>query len=444
LSRRLASSNWHVVQVRSLSLAARRLREEDFLVGLVTIDRAEHSLLQEFEACRGARACEWVAIMPPGDTASSQYQELVLNHLVLRVDEPVVYDYLLYILEHAWERAQLERASMRAASEEGALGMIGRSPAVVALRKTILKTGPTEAAVLIGGESGSGKELVAHALHSVSRRAAGPFVIVNCASLPPTLIVSELFGHERGSFTGAVAQHRGLLEAATKGTLFLDEVAELPLEVQATILRYLQEKTIQRIGSTQSMAADGRVIAASHVDVAQAVAAGRFREDLYFRLNVLSIFVPPLRERREDIPLLAQHFFEVNVRKRPSKAIGFSARAMAAMMAYEWPGNVRELAHRVQRAVIMAEHRLLSATELGFTNDATQSVEPLQEIRIRAERSAITVSLDRAHHNVTVAAKDLGVSRMTLYRLMAKHHISAAEGSNGGPATNDAGNASST
>lgn len=437
LARQLAAGNWQPVHARDLRLAARRLREEDFHVGLLVVDRVDKALLQEFAACRTTQPCEWVGLLPASEDTSPDYRDLVLNHLFFRLEQPVNHAYLLNILDHGWERALLERKSLLGAALVNGLGMIGSSPQMVALRKAIMKIGPTEAAVLIGGESGSGKELVAQALHGVSRRAAGPFVVVNCATLTPTLINSELFGHERGSFTGAVMQRRGMIEAAAAGTLFLDEVAELPLEMQATLLRYLQEKTIQRIGSTQPLIANARVIAASHVDVAEAVAAKRFREDLYFRLNVLSIFVPPLRERREDILLLAQHFLECGLRDRPSKAIGFSAGAIAAMSGYRWPGNVRELSHRVQRAVIMAEHRLISPAELGLAEKPDGCGEFLHETRVRAERTAITMSLDRTRHNITLAAKELGVSRMTLYRLMAKHHIAPATVGSGASGTHE-------
>jgi two-component system response regulator HydG len=303
------------------------------------------------------------------------------------------------------------------------MGMVGDSPALRRLRAEIRKAGPTEAPVLLAGESGTGKELVARALHDASRRAKGPFVPVNCGALPPTLIHSELFGHERGAFTGATSARRGLIAEASGGTLFLDEIAELPLDTQATLLRFLQERRIVRVGSVHETEVDTRVIAASHVDLDAAVETGQFRADLYFRLNVLHLNVPPLRERREDIPQLTRHALAQMAASAQVAARGFHCDAIAAMLAYHWPGNVRELFNRVQRAVVMCDQPLIGPEDLGFTGVQLGTTCDLQEARIEAEKSAIRDSLDRVSHNVTLAARELGVSRMTLYRLMAKHSI---------------------
>jgi len=279
--------------------------------------------------------------------------------------------------------------------------------------------------VLISGESGSGKELAARAIHEASARAAGPFVPVNCGAIQASLIQSELFGYSRGAFTGAARERRGFFEAANHGTLFLDEIGDLPLDLQINLLRFLQEATITPVGSTQSIPVDVRIVAATNVNIGAAIISGAFREDLFYRLNVLPLQVPPLRERKEDIEPLALHFFDKFAHEKNPRLKGFTQRALVLMQAHDWPGNVRELINCVRRAMVMADGRLIKPKDLGLPEDALhQHREDLTETRTRAERGAIFVSLQHTGRNVTQAAKQLGVSRMTLYRLMAKHGIS--------------------
>ena len=248
--------------------------------------------------------------------------------------------------------------------------------------------------MLVNGESGSGKELTAQAIHRHSSRAEGPFVPVNCGAIQATLIQSELFGHEKGAFTGANKEGRGLIEAANGGTIFLDEIGDLSLDLQINLLRFLQEKTINRVGSTRSIRVDARVIAATHVDLEKAVAAGTFREDLFYRLNVVPLRVPSLRERHDDIGVLAEHFFQQFAAEKGPQLKGFSRRAMVAMGEHVWPGNVRELINRVRRAMVMTEGRLIGPTDLGLEErEDGRAWDALEEARTRAERGAISVSL---------------------------------------------------
>src|SRR5690606_39169086 len=266
---------------------------------------------------------------------------------------------------------ELRRAS--GAQGEGARGqfaMVGRSAAMRSLYQAIRRISASEAPVLITGETGTGKELAARALHEGSTRRNAPFVAVNCGALPETLIQAELFGHERGAFTDARERKLGRIEMAAGGTLFLDEIGDLPLSVQTVLLRFLQEGTIERLGGRSTTRVDVRVIAATHVDLERSIAEARFREDLYYRLNVLRLRVPPLREREGDVELLAQAMFERFAQRAGKRIRGFSRAAMDRMVAHPWPGNVRELVNRVQRGVVMCEGRLIAPADLGLERRA--------------------------------------------------------------------------
>ena len=246
---------------------------------------------------------------------------------------------------------------------------------------------------------------------------------MNCGAIAPSLIQSELFGYERGAFTGAAERKIGCIEAANGGVLFLDEIGDLPLEMQVNLLRFLQEKTITRVGSTERVKVNVRVIAATHVNLQRAVLEGRFRQDLYYRLNVLNLTLPALRERREDIPLLARTLFDEYRPYASAQVRGFSSAAMRAMMEYEWPGNVRELINRVQRAMIMSESRLLSVADLGLPAAVDPVTPTLEEIRTNVEREVIETSLKKHGNNVSETARRLGVSRVTLYRMIDRLKI---------------------
>ncbi|WP_049621609.1 sigma-54 dependent transcriptional regulator [Frateuria defendens] len=308
-------------------------------------------------------------------------------------------------------------------------GLLGQSAAMDALRATLRKYAPVDLPVLITGETGTGKEVAARALHRLSARAARPFAAINCGALPPSLVQSELFGHERGAFTGASARRLGHIESAAGGTVFLDEIGDLPLDAQTNLLRFLQEGTIERVGSSQSIRADVRVLAATHVDLEKAVAAGRFRADLYYRLNVLRLPMPPLRKRGDDVEVLAQHFLDDFRRQHGSRARAFSGAARRAMRAFAWPGNVRELINRVQRAAVVAEAALIGAAELDLADPAAIRMVPasLDCTRVAAERDAVLACLRESRFNVSECARRLKVSRVTVYRLCRKHRLTLAE-----------------
>ncbi|MEG0861907.1 MAG: sigma-54 dependent transcriptional regulator [Pseudomonas sp.] len=303
--------------------------------------------------------------------------------------------------------------------------LLGDSRPIRELRKLLSKLAPTESPVLIRGESGTGKELVARTLHRQSQRHDKPFVPINCGAIPEHLIQSELFGHEKGAFTGAHQRKIGRIEAANGGTLFLDEIGDLPLELQANLLRFLQEKHIERVGGGQPIAVDVRVLAATHVDLENAIARGRFREDLYYRLNVLQVVTAPLRDRHGDLSMLASHFshfYSLETGRRPRS---FSEDALAAMGKHDWPGNVRELANRVRRGLVLAEGRQIEAQDLGLVSQHAfaANMGTLEDYKHRAERQALCDVLNRHSDNLSIAAKVLGVSRPTFYRLLHKHQI---------------------
>ena len=303
--------------------------------------------------------------------------------------------------------------------------MIGQSDAINHIKDIIEKVAQTDARVLITGPNGTGKELVAHQLHEKSQRSNAPLIEVNCAAIPSELIESELFGHVKGAFTSAVKDRAGKFEAADGGTIFLDEIGDMSLSAQAKVLRALQENMITRVGADKDIKVNVRVVAATNKDLKKEIEEGRFREDLYFRLNVLTIEVPPLRQRMDDVPLLAKHFLKICAADRPRRVEGFDRQALSAMAAYSWPGNVRELYNCVQRAVVMTDQRYISARDLGLAPVDVVAGTDLDAARTLAEREAIARALTLVGNNVTRAARELGVSRMTLYRLMDKHRIGA-------------------
>ncbi|MBV2133010.1 sigma-54 dependent transcriptional regulator [Pseudomonas sp. MAP12] len=365
---------------------------------------------------------QWIAALPPGTSLNGHVGLFVAEWCFDFHSLPFDWPRLLATLGHALGMASLRRA----VQVDGGGELLGNAPCMRELRKLLGKLGPTDSPVLIRGESGTGKELVARALHRLSRRAEQAFVALNCGAIPEQLIQSELFGHEKGAFTGAHQRKIGRIESAHDGTLFLDEIGDLPLDLQANLLRFLQEGQIERVGGNQLIEVNVRVLAATHIDLEQAVERGRFREDLYYRLNVLQVHTSPLRERLEDVPALARYFARLYADEVGRRPRSFSEEALRAMSEYAWPGNVRELANRVRRGLVLAEGRQIAASDLGFREvcgSASQEDYSLERYKMQAEKQALSDVLRQYSANHSHAARALGVSRPTFYRLLNKHRI---------------------
>ncbi len=324
--------------------------------------------------------------------------------------------------------------------------LVGSSLPIRHLTDMIDRFARTDEPVLITGESGTGKELAARAIHQHSPRASGPFAAVNCAAIPPNLIASELFGYEKGAFTGAAARTKGQIEHANGGTLFLDEIGDMPIELQGYLLRFLQEGQIVRVGGRESIDVNVRIVAATNVRLRPAIAEGRFREDLYYRLNVLALEVPPLRERLDDIEPLAAHFLRVAANHFGREVTGFTPEAMRAMHQYHWPGNVRELMSAVRRAVVIGATTLIERRDLiGLEQLVPEQVVPAAAMPIQTkavarpspgtpeERATLLNVLANTGENVALTARELGVSRVTLYRMMRRNGITPSRGFNAPP-----------
>lgn len=349
--------------------------------------------------------------------------------------KPIDLSVLKVILARAFHLAAIEKENARLISnrEDGCLtpgGIIGQSSGMLEVFSAIRKVAASDAAVLITGESGTGKELVAKAIHGQSGRKTGAFVAINCGAIPENLIESELFGYEKGAFSGAHTRVHGKVEYAHKGTLFLDEIGELPLNLQVKLLRFLQEKNLQRVGGREDVTVDARIIAATNRNITKGAEEGSFREDLYYRISVVQISLPPLRERGSDIMLLANRFLRRFAGECRKKVRGFSHDSIKLLESYEWPGNVRELENKVQRAVIMTDVPVIEPEALDFslrlgTKERVLAFSNLnlRDAREMVEREMILTAIENQKHNMAKAAEALGISRPTLYDLVKKHRI---------------------
>ncbi len=341
--------------------------------------------------------------------------------------KPIDAEILGLIVNRAFRVRELELENERLANSGGHSpldGLIASSPQMLKLCRTVEKVAPTDVTTLLLGESGTGKEVIARALHGLSDRSDGPFVAINCAAIPENLLESELFGYEKGAFTGAARQTLGKIECANGGTLFLDEIGDLPMALQAKLLRFLQERVIERLGGRKEIPVDVRVVCATHRNLRDMIQAETFREDLYYRLSEITIEIPPLREREGDAVLLAKAFLSKFSEEHKRKIKGFHPDALLAIEQYHWPGNVREMENRVKRAVIMADGSHITAEELELDEVATESAPfNLREVREQAERRAIQRALQHTDGNIARTAELLGVSRPTLYDLIKKLNI---------------------
>ena len=339
--------------------------------------------------------------------------------------KPIDADMLELIVNRAYRVYELEEENRRLSTrqpESPLEGVISGSDSMLQVCRTVEKVAPTDATVLVLGESGTGKELLARALHELSARKNGRFVAINCAAIPENLLESELFGYEKGAFTGAAKQTPGKIETSSGGSLFLDEVGDMPLPLQAKLLRFLQERVIERVGGRKEIPVDVRVICATHKDLHEMIRQEAFREDLYYRISEVSISIPALKDREGDALLLARVFLERISKQQGKKGHRFSKDAMVAIETYAWPGNVRELENRVKRAVIMAEHKQITASdlELGGNSPDELATFNLREIRDRSDRQAIVRALNHVGGKISQAAELLGVSRPTMYDLLRK------------------------
>lgn len=431
LLRRLGDRAWLVVPAMSANTVAKLARAP--MAGLLDLtDGIHEGRIARVEQLSRSVLVSWVALVSQETRKWTAVRDVIATHCFDFVTLPTSHERIVNVVGQAIGmevlRSHAEPPDLKEALSSG---MIGSSEAMLELHRAIRKVAATDATVFISGESGTGKELTAQMIHARSERRDMPFVAVNCGAVPHDLLHSELFGYERGAFTGATQRKIGRVEQAHGGTLFLDEIGDLPLESQVALLRFLQQGTITRLGGHQSIPLDLRIISATHVDLVAAQGDGRFRSDLFHRLCVLTLTIPPLRERGEDILLLANAVLAEHGHEAHRRIRGFSTCATQGMMQYSWPGNVRELINRVRRAIVMAENKLITADDLGLGHCTGIESTTLAAARDAAEKRAIELSLLRHRHKLSEAAAELGISRVTLYRLMVAHGLRGAAMVNG-------------
>ncbi len=427
VDRALSAAGWQRIEVDTLDQVPQALKQYRSHVIMFDMVTSQAAALRKIEQLIVALPdVEWLAQVNEQTLQDSRVRELIYANCYDFCMQPVDLQRLQVCLGHAWGMARLgvHKAGAEQQAELGLDGLIGTSKALHDLQTQIRKLAAVTVPVLVTGESGTGKEVVARNLHRLSLRSKGSFIAINCGALPEHLVQAELFGNERGAFTGANARKIGKIEAAQGGTVFLDEIGDLPLDAQANLLRFLQEGTIERIGGHESLRMDVRVIAATHVDLEKAVKEDRFRSDLYYRLNVLRLRMPPLRERDGDVEILARYFLNRFANEHGVRARGFSSNALDAMAAHSWPGNIRELMNRVRRAAVLCETGSITGEDLELTSN-NEAASSLEDVREEAERELIQQTLRESRFNMSECSRRLGVSRVTLYRLCKKLKVSA-------------------
>ncbi|WP_262964896.1 sigma-54 interaction domain-containing protein [Methylobacter psychrophilus] len=433
--------NWDVYVANDLEQVTQLLYKHKFTVGLYLSDKVcgdnclidnytNETLLTELHLLFNSDVpINWImgthkecqAPIIPDFNSSKLIDKYCYDDTTLSVD----IDDLLINLGHAYDINKIDLpVEKQINSYPSCFGIIGNSSLMVNLFSRLQKVSKEDCSVLIEGETGTGKELVANAIHNNSSRSGYPLVAINCGAFPKDLIQAELFGYEKGAFTGAQRCKIGRIESAQGGTLFLDEIGDLPFEQQINLLRFLEDRTIERIGGSEKIAIDVRVIAATHVDLKAAVLNGTFREDLYYRLQVLQIKTPSLRMRENDIELLAYYYFNKFSASGVYKSTGFNSDSLFLLKNYEWPGNVRQLMNVIRHAIVLSENRLLTPADLGLEKrHKDRTLQTLEQGRAITDRALIFASLRHTHNNISRSAQLLGISRVSLYRLMNKYAI---------------------
>lgn len=460
----LEQKHWAVTYVQNLEMARQLHAQHHFLVGCVVLNNTRDTKLVERlqEPVLALPQIKWVAVLAEELVETRNFKRFITESLYDFQVFPIDGARLATVIGRAYGMAQIEHELQHDdqllqldhdSAFPGRFGVIGKSPAMLALYRMLQRGAESDASVLITGPTGTGKELAARAIHIHSARSKGPFVAINCAAITPTLLQTELFGHEKGAFTSANGRKTGYIQTAVGGTLFLDEIGDLPLESQAALLRFLEDKIVTPVGSTRGTEVDVRVVASTNVDLQQAIADKQFRADLYYRLAFLTIQTPSLSSRDGDIELLAKYFLTEVMATASTRRLRFSEAALSVMRHYAWPGNIRELRSVVFQAALSCESVAIRPDDLKIHLDSPRLDAPMRENAVRqdvqdsydkhhhsptgsvllgslktareqSEKRNLEVALSRNASNVTRAAQDLGVSRMTLYRLMAKHGLS--------------------
>jgi two-component system response regulator HydG len=426
---------YNIVEADDGSTAIEKVKQSPFDMVLMDVRMLKVSGIEALEQIKTINPAIPVTIMTAYssvETAIDALKKGAYDYLT----KPLDFDKLRLALERAMEHSQLKEENRILKESLGKQfdiqNIIGRSPAMVNLLETVSHVAPSEATVMITGESGTGKELIAGAIHFNSPRKDGPFVKINCAAITETLLESELFGHEKGAFTGADRKKEGRFLQAHAGSLFLDEVSEMPLTMQVKLLRVLQEREITRVGGETVIPVDVRLIVATNKNLQNLITEGLFREDLFYRLNVVGLELPPLRERREDIPLLAQHFLKVFAAKNRKEIKGFTPQSMDQLIRYNWPGNVRELMNAVERGIVLARTEYLDEQDLTIIKNnaapAAQTLPVLYDNCIymtleKVEKAAILRNLELTAGNKSKAARRLGITRKTLHKKLKKYGV---------------------
>lgn len=444
----LDSNQWMIDRLHTPDSDPQAIDTSRFLVGLAIFPEhrnpdSERQIQRQIKSLPGIK---WIAVLAEERLDSIETKQFIAECLYDFQVFPLDGARLSIVLGHAYGMARIERELKRhhECDLPSRFGLIGHSQVMLGFYRMLQRAAESDVSVLINGPTGTGKELAARAIHDHSARSNAPFVAINCAAIPPTLLQSELFGHERGSFTNASARKTGYIQTAAGGTLFLDEIGDMPLESQASLLRFLEDKIITPVGSTRGQYIDVRVIASTNVELERAIQERAFRADLYYRLAFLTVRTPSLDSRGDDIPLLAQHFLAEAVREAGLRDLRISDEAMLMLRHYSWPGNVRELRNVIFQAALSCESLTIRPEDLAIRVDLDQPppevgrtmfehagqrngkpfvIGKLRDAREQSEKRNLEFALARNSSNITRTAQDLGVSRMTLYRLMAKHGV---------------------